>query len=169
MTLTDVDAVNDYVIGSNYGYTYLAWSLANKVREVTYKIKVGTEYETLSIPTSLSGFTDVQHKYGHVLPLREYVLIGEEIVVVFTEPVRCITFTLMVRINRINQTLNCNSSSIQITNDGHKIGFKINPTEIANEKIKDKDFTITIENPSRRRKCNIFDLNESIIKSNIIF
>ena len=169
MTLTDVDAVNDYVIGSNYGYTYLAWSLANKVREVTYKIKVGTEYETLSIPTSLSGFTDVQHKYGHVLPLREYVLIGEEIVVIYTEPVRCITFTLMVRINRINQTLNCNSSSIQITNDGHKIGFKINPTEIANEKIKDKDFTITIENPSRRRKCNIFDLNESIIKSNIIF
>ncbi len=102
----DFAAEYAYEEESNYGYSSLKWALANKVPEGTYEIRVDAECDQLGGPADMdlystpiiSGVVDLTRpeQYGRALPLRESVLIGEEIAVVFTEPVRCEAFDLSV-------------------------------------------------------------------------
>merc|ERR1712165_401663 len=89
---------------SDYGYSKARWALTN---EGTYEIRVDAECEQLnggpddmnlySTPI-LPGVIDLTspEQYGRALPLRESVLIGEELAVMFTEPVQCEAFDLLV-------------------------------------------------------------------------
>eukprot|EP00957_Ditylum_brightwellii_P058478 4434786-Ditylum_brightwellii.AAC.1 len=94
MELDFTDAQED-----DYGYASMKWKLANFVPEGIYEIKVETECTQLGGPADfdmfstpiLSGVIDLTlpEQYSQVLPLRDTVLLGEELVVVFTEPLRC--------------------------------------------------------------------------------
>ncbi len=104
----DIDFAAEYASEeeSDYGYSSLKWALANKVPEGTYEIRIDTECDQLGGPADmdsystpiLSGIIDLTRpeQYGRALPLRDSFLIGEEISVVFTEPVRCEAFDLSV-------------------------------------------------------------------------
>ena len=93
----DFAAEYAYEEESGYGYSSLKWALANKVPEGTYEIRVNSECDQLGGPADLdlystpiiSGIIDLTRpeQYGRALPLRESVLVGEEMAVVFTEPV----------------------------------------------------------------------------------
>ena len=79
--------------------------LTNEVTEGTYETRVGVECSKLGgqadidvYSTSIiSGVIDLTfpEQYGQALPLQKYDLIGEEVVVICTEPVRCKAFNLL--------------------------------------------------------------------------
>ncbi len=104
----DFAAEYAYQEESGYGYSSLKWALANKVPDGTYEIRVETECDQLGGPADmdsystpvLSGIIDLTppEQYGRALPLRDSVLIGEEVVVLFTEPVRPEAFDLRVTV-----------------------------------------------------------------------
>ena len=50
--------------------------------------------------------------------------------VVFTEPVRCEAFDLLLTGDSIDVELDRNDPPIQIVCDGRKVGFQIDPTKI---------------------------------------
>ena len=81
-------------------------------------------------------------QYGRALPLRESVLVGEEIVVAFTEPVRCEAFDLLITVDDIDVKLDRNDPPIQIVCDGRKVGFQIDPTQINVEDWVGMTFTV---------------------------
>eukprot|EP00957_Ditylum_brightwellii_P103962 7921307-Ditylum_brightwellii.AAC.1 len=76
----------------------MKWKLANFVSEGTYEIKIETKCDQLGGPPDIdmfgtsiiSGVIDLTlpEQYGQALPLHDTVLLGEELVVVFTEPLR---------------------------------------------------------------------------------
>merc|ERR1712038_49626 len=114
---------------SDYGYSSMKWALANKVPEGTYEIRVdaecketsgGPEDMDLSSTPIISGVIDLTppEQYGRALPLRDSVLVGEEISVMFTEPVRCEAFDLRVTANLAlavcGQSTKCNAPPQQV-------------------------------------------------------
>lgn len=122
----------------------------------------------------LSGVIDLTRpeQYGHALPLRESVLVGEEIDVVFTEPVRCEAFDLLVTVDNIGVELDRNDPPIQIVCDGRKVGFQIDPTQINVEDWIGMSFTVEIgkiNTGNIESKSNVFDLNGNGIERNVKF
>merc|ERR1712038_288258 len=114
---------------SDYGYSSMKWALANKVPEGTYEIRVdaecketsgGPEDMDLSSTPIISGVIDLTppEQYGRALPLRDSVLVGEEISVMFTEPVRCEAFDLRITANLAlavcGQSTKCNAPPEQV-------------------------------------------------------
>lgn len=180
VTSATVDYAAEYASEkeSSYGFSTLKWSLANKVPEGIYEIKVESECEKLGGPADfdsysspiLSGIIDLTppEQYGRALPLRESVLIGEEIVVVFTEPVRCEAFDLRVQIED-GPELGRNDPPIQIACDGRKVGFQIDPAQIDLKAMIGKKFTVEMGKVNPESKSNVFDLNGNGIENNVHF
>ncbi len=108
LKLVDFAAEYAYEEEDDYGYSTLNWTLAN-VPEGTYEIKVDAKCDLLGGPADmdsystpiLSGVIDLTRpeQYGRALPLRESILIGEEMVVLFTEPVRPEEFDLRLTVH----------------------------------------------------------------------
>jgi len=180
----EIDFAAEYAYGeeNDYGYSSLKWSLANKVPDGTYEIRVDTECDALAGPADmdlystpiLSGIIDLTppEQYGRALPLGESVLIGEEVVVAFTEPVKCETFDLLVTIDDIGVHLDRNDPPIQIVCVDRKVGFQIDPTQINVEDWIGMKFTVEIgkiDTPDGQSKSNVFDLNGNAIERNIEF
>mmetsp|Transcript_21609 Transcript_21609/g.27877 ORF Transcript_21609/g.27877 Transcript_21609/m.27877 type:complete len:1916 (+) Transcript_21609:457-6204(+) len=167
---------------SDYGYSTLKWALANKVPEGTYEIRVDAECDQLGGPADMdlsstpviSGTIDLTRpeQYGRALPLRESVLVGEEIVVAFTEPVRCEAFDLLITVDDVGVKLDRNDPSIQIVCDGRKVGFQIDPTQINVEDWIGMNFTVEvgkINTANIESKSNVFDLNGNAVERNVKF
>eukprot|EP00559_Dactyliosolen_fragilissimus_P002088 CAMPEP_0184871508 /NCGR_PEP_ID=MMETSP0580-20130426/40756_1 /TAXON_ID=1118495 /ORGANISM="Dactyliosolen fragilissimus" /LENGTH=2372 /DNA_ID=CAMNT_0027374173 /DNA_START=995 /DNA_END=8116 /DNA_ORIENTATION=+ len=178
----DFAAEYSYEEESDYGYSSLKWSLANKVPEGTYEIRIDSECDKVGGPADmdvystpiLSGVIDLTRpeQYGRALPLRESVLIGEEMAVVFTEPVRCEAFDLLVTVDSIGVKLDRNDPPIQIVCDGRKVGFQIDPTQINVEDWIGMNFTVEmgkINTATTESLSNLFDLNGNAIKMNVEF
>jgi len=175
-----IDFAAEYASGieTNYGYSTLKWALVNKVPEGTYEIRVDAECNQLAGPADMdlsstpiiSGIIDLTRpeQYGRALPLRESVLVGEEIAVVFTEPVRCEAFDLLITVDDIDVKLERNDPPIQIVCDGRKVGFQIDPTQINVEDWVGMTFTVEMGNINGS-KSNVFDLNGNAVKSNVKF
>jgi len=164
---------------NSYGFALLKWSLANKVPDGIYEIKIESECDRLGGPADsdsystpiLSGVIDLTRpeQYGRALPLRESVLIGEEIVVVFTEPVRCEAFDLHVRIDDLDLDFDRNDPPIQIACDGRKVGFQIDPAQIDLEAMTGKSFSVEMGKLHAESKSNVFDLNGNAIENIVSF
>ena len=168
-----MDFSGEYAKESDYGYANMKWELAGKVKEGNYEVKVQSKCKgLLNAPDSmtffntptLKGVVDLTRpeQYGKELPLRDVVL-GEEIVVVFTEPINCkkpYTFDIEMKISG-RQPLNRDQLHVICT--GRKLGIQIDPTSLNDiQTILGKHFTVEIgripigdtESPS-----NIFDIN----------
>merc|ERR1712038_1044227 len=179
-----IDFAAEYAYGkeTDYGYSTLKWALANKVPEGTYEIRVDAECDQLGGPADmdlsstpiLSGTIDLTRpeQYGRALPLRESVLVGEQIAVAFTEPVRCEAFDLLITVDDIGVELDRNDPPIQIVCDGRKVGFQIDPTKINVEDWVGMSFTVEmgkINTATIESKSNVFDLNGNAMERNVKF
>ena len=135
----EVDFAAQYAVENNYGYSSIKWKLGNAVPQGAYEIKVETQCNALGGPDDidsfssnvLSGVIDLTRpeQYGKPLPLRDTVLIGEEITIVFTETLQCekpYTFDLRVIILDTNYTFD--RDQLQVICEGRKISFQIDPT-----------------------------------------
>jgi len=178
----DFAAEYAYKEESDYGYSSLKWALANKVPEGTYEIRVDAECDQLGGPADmdvystpiLSGIIDLTppEQYGRALPLRESVLVGEEIAVVFTEPVRCEAFDLLITVDSIRVQMDRNDPSIQIVCDGRKVAFQIDPTKINVKDWIGMSFSVEmgqINKSNVKSKSNMFDMNGNPIERNVKF
>jgi len=177
----DFSAEYAYKEESDYGYSSLNWALANKVPEGTYEIRVNSECNQLGGPADMdlystpiiSGIIDLTRpeQYGRALPLRESVLVGEEMAVVFTEPVRCEAFDLLLTVDSIDVELDRNK--FQIVCDGRKVGFQIDLTQIDNvEDWIGMSFSVEmgkIKSANAESKSNVFDMNGNTIEGNVKF
>jgi len=180
-TSVEVDFAANYAVESSYGYTSMKWKLANFVSEGTYEIKVEAKCDQLGGPPDidmsstsiLSGVIDLTlpEQYGQALPLRDTVLLGEELVAVFTEPLRCekpFTFDLRVIIEDTNYRFD--REELQVVCEGRKVGFQIDPTVgIDVEQVMGKTFTVEIGKVGVDSLSNIFDANGNAIENNVKF
>eukprot|EP00594_Rhizosolenia_setigera_P006684 CAMPEP_0178953090 /NCGR_PEP_ID=MMETSP0789-20121207/8220_1 /TAXON_ID=3005 /ORGANISM="Rhizosolenia setigera, Strain CCMP 1694" /LENGTH=524 /DNA_ID=CAMNT_0020634299 /DNA_START=3551 /DNA_END=5126 /DNA_ORIENTATION=- len=175
----ETDFAATYADETSYGYIKMKWALANILSEGVYEIKVETQCDPLGGPddidmfstTSLSGTIDLTppEQYGQALPFKKSVLIGEEIVVVFSEPILCekpFTFDLQVKIEGTDYILD--KEELQVVCEGRKIGFQIDPTVgIDVESVLGKSFSVEIGKVGADSLSNIFDINGNPIDDNI--
>ena len=168
----EVNFTADYADESDYGYTTMKWTLANKVPEGHYEIMVEAACEYINDAPDpinmfhtpvLTGVIDLTRpeKYGKELPLRESVLLGEEISVVFTEPLMCqkpFTFDLKVIIE--GTPYEFDREELQVVCEGRRIGFQIDPTVgIDVETILGKSFTVELGRVGSESVSNVYDVN----------
>jgi hypothetical protein len=86
----------------SYGYSNLMWDIGKRLtQDGTYELKVETVCETVSgapddfntyVTPSIIGVVDRSEPklYGSPLPLRDLVIPGEEVTLIFTEPILCV-------------------------------------------------------------------------------
>ncbi len=133
------DIVIDGEIENSYGYATLDWNIEPRlVKQGMYEVMVeavctklpGAPSELNKYETEvLSGVIDFKppKQYGEALPLREEIIPGEEIVVVFDEALDCskpFSFDVQMTIQDFSTPLS--NDHLQITCEGRKIGFQIN-------------------------------------------
>jgi hypothetical protein len=174
----EVDYAAAYANENNYGYATMKWALANKVPEGRYEIMVEAACEYIDDAPDpinmfrspvLTGVIDLTRpeKYGKELPLREEVLIGEEISVIFSEPLLCqkpFTFDLKVIIE--GTPYEFDREELQVLCEGRRIGFQIDPTVgIDVETILGKTFSVEIGRVGNDSVSNVYDVNGNSIDS----
>lgn len=121
-TFGDVDFAQDPINEDSFGYATSSWSIG-KLVDATYEIIVETECANVGGPDEFSsnradiitGVIDRSRpeQYGNALPLREDVIVGEEITVVFTEDLDCslpLSFDIQMTIEGIDQPLTKHSN-----------------------------------------------------------
>ena len=177
--LEDVDFAANYAPDeSEYGYISMEWDLnPNQVSEGAYEIKVETRCEALGGPADfdfssspiLSGVIDLTAPeiYGRPLPLRDAVLIGEEITVLFTESLHCenLPFDMQVIVEETDITLNKNA--LKVICEGRKISFQFD--SINDAIVLGKTFEVTIGRIGATSESHVFDSNGNSMESNIVF
>ena len=117
----------------------MAWALGT-VPEGTYEVKVETKCTQLGGPADIDMFsTEIFYgvkdltrpeQYGDSLPLRDSIVIGEEIVVVFTEPLQCekpFTFDINIKVRGRGVI---KRDMLHVICEGRKIAFQINPMKV---------------------------------------
>lgn len=137
-TVQDIDFVQDPIDEDNFGYSTVNWFVGNGLLpDAFYEIIVETRCEDVGGPDEFSfsrediveGVIDLSRpeQYGYALPLREDIIVGEEIVVVFTEDLDCtlpLSFDLQVTVEGIDSVFSKNSNLL-VRCEGRAIGFQI--------------------------------------------
>lgn len=150
----DLDFAADYAEEDDYGYISLDWYHGGY--EGKYDIMVETTCDKLGGPDAidsfreeiLSGVIDVTRPdfYGEPLPIRNDVILGEEVSIIFTEPIDCgrpFTFEIEVLVNETNYRFV--NDQLLIICEGRKIGFQIDPGMVLQpELLLGKSFEVTI-------------------------
>lgn len=120
----------------------------------------------------LSGVVDLTRpeQYGSPLPLRDTVLLGEEVTVVFTESIDCgRPFTFEIEVDVIGSNYKFNNDNLHLVCEGRKISFQIDLTKV--EEIDDivgKNFKVVLGS-IQYESMNVKDIHGNEIESNIEF
>jgi len=112
--------------------------------------------------------------YGEPLPLKDTVILGEEITIVFSEYIQCekpYTFDLKVIIEETGYEFD--REELQVVCEGRKISFQIDPTVgIDVESVMGKKFSVELGRIGVESVSNVFDINGNSLdplKGNIFF
>ena len=163
----------------SYGYSTLDWNIESSlVKPGDYEIMVETRCTNLGGPEEINGhqtsilpgIIDLSRpeKYGEPLPLKETIIAGEEVVVVFTEDLDCsepLPFEIAVR---IRDTVDLTEDNLHIRCEGRKIGFQIKLVSVQYEDLLGKEFQVEI-GKIRNNSANVFDLNGNGMEYNVVF
>ena len=150
----NLDFASMYADEDNYGYITMEWFHGGA--EGKYEIMVEALCEPLGGPAEidmyreriLTGVIDLTkpEQYGEPLPLRDNVLVGEEVFIVFTEPLDCekpFTFDISVTVLGTNYVFD--KDDLHVICEGRKIGFQIDLTNGINaDQLMGKQFTVEI-------------------------
>lgn len=182
-TNEQLDFAANYAGQDPYGYYVMKWELGGMVSEGQYEIKLQTQCEISNGPDDidmymspiLPGAIDLTRpeQYGQPLPLRDTVMIGEEITIVFSEAIRCSkphTFDLSVIIEGTDYALD--REELQVVCEGRKISFQIDPTIVDVEVVMGKVFSVELGTIGVESVSNVYDVNGNSLdplKGNIFF
>lgn len=174
-----LDFVGDYADEDNYGYTTLEWFHGGK--EGSYELKVETTCSSLGGPDNidsfresiLSGVIDVTPpaQYGEALPLKNDILLGEEVVIAFTEDLDCSRpFSFEIEVDVVGTNYRFDNDNLHIICEGRKIGFNLDPTQILNpSELLGKTFAVSLGSIDPSLSKNVKDSNGNELVYNIEF
>ena len=167
-----LDFVADYAQEDNNGYTTLDW-YHNGI-EGAYEIMVETKCNAFAnAPEGINSFRQVvlsgvidltrPEQYGRPLPLRDTVLLGEEVTVVFTENIDCgRPFQFEITVDVIGTNYEFTNRDLLLVCEGRKISFQIDPTKVLKlDDIVGKSFKVELN--------SIKDVHGNEIKNGIQF
>ena len=174
-----IDFGEKYASEDSYGYSTLDWYHGGF--EGKYEIIVETKCNPpLGGPAELdsyreavlSGVIDVTkpEKYGDPLPLREDILLGEEVAIVFTEPLDCgRPFTFDIFVDVIGTNYDFPNDRLHLICEGRQIAFQIDPGEVLQpELLMGKTFSVTLGSINYDSRA-VKDLNGNEMDFNIYF
>lgn len=170
------DITNDNWKESVYGYATIPWDIGRILAltaDGVYEVKVKSYCTELSgAPDEFNSYeTDpitlvvdrVQPElYGKALPVRDIVIPGEEVAMIFTEPIRCALpyrFDLEVRISGLEDLFD--ERNLKIDCKDRKLGFQFDPIRIRYDLLMGREMTVTVK--------NVQDLEGNTIPEKITF
>ena len=174
----EIDFGEKYASEDGYGYSTLKWY--HQGFEGKFEIMVETKCNPPLGPeeldtfreTILSGVIDVTkpERYGEPLPLRDEVLLGEEVAIVFTEPLDCgRPFTFEIAVDVIGTNYNFDNGKLHLICEGRKIAFQIDPGQILEpELLMGKTFSVTLGSINYKSRT-VKDLHGNEMDFNIYF
>jgi len=151
----DMDYLSSFTVEDGYGFASLEW-LLDGVSEGNYEIKVGTKCQSSGGPEELDGYSEPAitgvyditrpEMYGKPTPLRNDIIVGEEISIFFTERMFCtLPLTFEVEVVILGTEYILHNKDLFIICEGRKIGIQINlSVGIEVSKIIGKEFTVEI-------------------------
>jgi len=161
-----------------YGYTTLDWYHGGF--EGKYEIMVESKCDALGGPEDIdsyresivSGVIDVTkpEKYGDPLPLRDEILLGEEVAIVFTEPLDCgRPFSFDIEVNVFDTTSSFDNDNLHLICEGRKIAFILDPgTILEPDLFMGKTFSVTLGSINNKSRA-VKDLNGNEMDFNVYF
>ena len=175
----ELDFGANYAKEDDYGYTTLDWYHGGV--EGSYEIMVQTKCNALAnAPNGINSFRQVvlsgvvdltrPEQYGNPLPLRDTVLLGEEVTVVFTENIDCgRPFTFEIEVDVIGSTYKFDNDNLHLVCEGRKISFQIDTTTILDlDDVVGKGFEVVLSSINSESK-NVKDIHGNEIELNIRF
>jgi len=170
ITNDDIDYSLDSVDEDNFGYSTLKWNIED-LSDGTYEIVVQTECSDVGGPDEfnfardeiITGVIDLvaPEQYGEVVPLREDVIVGEEMVVVFTEPLDCtlpLSFDVQVTVNKLEIVLK--KDDLLVICEGRKIGIQLDlSVGIEPSQLIGEQFTVELGKVGDGSKGSIKDIH----------
>ena len=181
----EMDFAADYADENAYGYVSFDWLLEGMVPEGRYDIVVETACTDLGGPANINGYRENvlngvidrtrPAQYGQALPLREEVIVGEEVSVVFTEPLDCggtpLSFDIQVTV--VGTPYPFDKDQLHVICEGRKIGFQIDLTNgVDVNELMGKQFEVEIGKIGPGSMSNVKDENGNAMdpdKGNIKF
>ena len=157
-SLLDVDFAQDPIEEDFFGYAKADWLVGNGLlADGTYEIVVesrctdvgGPEEFSFNREEIITGVIDLSNpeQYGQALPLREEIIVGEEMKIVFTENLDCSTplsFDIELRVPTLDKPLNKREGLFVIC-EGRTISVQVDLTVgIDPEQILGQPFEIEI-------------------------
>jgi hypothetical protein len=174
-----LDFTEDYALEDAYGYITLDWAHGGK--EGSYEIMVESKCSNLGGPDDFNNFRDVilsgvidltpPELYGEVLPLKNEILLGEQVLIPFTEPLDCSRpFSFEIEVMVLNTNFRFDNDNLHIICEGRTIGFNFDPGEVMNpELLLGQTFQVTLGSINPQYSKNVRDTNGNELKSNIAF
>ena len=163
-----MDFSKPYAATATKGYVSLYWKPPTS--DGKYEIMVATECEAHG-SEDVDGFREdiltgaidltAPEKFGPLIPIREDIILGEEMSVVFTEPIDCsepFSFDVQLIIDGIDDPLN-KDNNLQVICEGRKIGVKIDPTFIPDKipSFLGQAFTLEIGKITNGKVTDVYD------------
>ena len=177
--MVGLDFAAEYASEDAYGFTTLDWAHGGK--EGNFEIMVETQCTPLKGPTEfdsyresiLTGSIDVTRpqQYGKPLPLRNDILLGEEVSIIFTKPLDCgrpFVFEIVVDVLD-TPGYRFDMDKLHVICEGRRIGFQINKGAVYDPALlMGKTFTVTI-GADKSTSSAVKDVNGNKIEKNIEF
>ena len=170
-------------VEDGYGYiSNLQWSIEEYVPQGTYEIilqstcgEPRTRNDDYDLYTTqpIVGVVDYTppKQYGSISPLYNEVLISEELVTTFTEPLNCATpFTFDVELKIGDDTYD--KDNLHIVCKGRNIGLGFDPTNLSIEiqhQIMGEEFHVEIGKIGSISNSYLADRNGNVLESNVRF
>jgi len=179
-SIAAMDYLLPHVKEDNYGFLTLDWLLKGKVQEGEYEIVVETSCGG-SGPAEVQGFQENvitgtyditrPEQYGKATPLRQDIIVGEEISVYFTEEILCLTpltFDMKVDIFGTNYSdaledgTSLQKRDLFVICEGRRIGFQLDlSVGIEVHTILGKEFEVEIGKIGSGSLSSLQDKNEN--------
>jgi len=179
-SIATMDYLLSHVKEDNYGFLTLDWLLKGKVEQGDYEIVVETSCGG-SGPAEVQGFQETvitgtyditrPEQYGKATPLRQDIIVGEEISVYFTEEMFCqtpLTFDMKVDIIGTNYSdaledgTSLQKSDLFVICEGRRIGFQLDLSKDINvHAILGKEFEVEIGKIRPGSLSSLQDKNEN--------
>ena len=140
---------------SSFGYSSLWWDVSS-LAQGSYEIMIKSQCDDPGTPDDFNSvatetFTGVIDKtppkqFGSTLPLRDLILPGEPMTVVFTEPIYCekpYSFDLLVKVEGSDRIFT-RHDNLHVICEDRQIEFAIDPTYVDVRQLMGKAFSVKL-------------------------
>eukprot|EP00978_Attheya_sp_CCMP212_P009381 scaffold22169_cov41-Attheya_sp.AAC.2 len=140
-----------------YGYSNILWNVEEVFsNDGTYELKIETVCNDVSgAPNDFNSYSSTPiigvvdrlkpKLYGSPLPLSAVIMPGEEIALMFTEPIMCempYRFDLTVTVSGIESFFD--ESNLNVLCQGRKLAFQFDQTNIGYDELLGKEINVTV-------------------------